>query len=135
MILDIDRLHYVIDNMPVNQRGVGNTTSILYQMIGECQLGDDNNTYLYIGINYNNITQVVDQFVNLLREEVFDLFHTRSSAHKIVLKNGQQYIFQTISNATYSIRGLHFSDVWIDLDAETREVHSEKIDEILSRVR
>ena len=58
---DTDRIHNVIDNDP-REQGVGKTTAILAQLMGEVQLGDPHNSYLYVGENANWATAVSERF-------------------------------------------------------------------------
>ena len=116
--MDIDRLHENVEKIREYRsqpRQEGRTTAIMELMIGEIELGDPENVYLFIGQNIEASRIFKERFAAKLvkRGILFESGPERIT----ILKNQQRFFFKPLSMPD-SYRGLYFSDYWIDVSPD-----------------
>ena len=129
---DVDRLHQVIDNDP-QERGAGITTAMLAQMVGETQLGDPLNAYLYIGENSDWTRVVAERFRFYATTEGNDVGILGNNRDTVIV-NQQRFVFLP-PQYVMTAQGLIFSDIWIDVTMETYRRYENVINKIMTRRR
>lgn len=127
--LDIDRLHEVIDgglDTPY-PRGQGRTTAFVALMIGEAQLGDPGNDYLYIGENQHWTKDVAHEFARVVKEEGFSVTIRESApaGQVSVFVGDDEHLVKTFRflsarnpNLERMLKGVVYDDIYIDLTHE-----------------
>lgn len=135
--IDIDtlheRIHDIVDDGLVEQPQSGKTTAMLFMMLAEAQLGDDENVYVYIG-EIRDLSKVQANFKRMLEHEQipFDvdgnMIYTwsriamdyRGVRQVEPVRNdlqGQTFIFMTAPGVR-SFIGQQLSRAFVDLDYE-----------------
>ena len=82
---DLDRLHGVLTDIDEVKRREGKTFAILMLMLGEAQLADEGNRYLYVGENWKWTESVQRDFFEILEVDYYGLliFSSESVLSKI----------------------------------------------------
>lgn len=127
--LDLDRLHYAINYPWRLGRGEGKTFSFVAQMVGEAQLGDFGNIYLYIGENAWHCRDVAEMVREILIHEGLSVtFRGASGATRITLFVGNEdhlvkcfrFVSAKAGGILDHVRGQYFEDVYVDLTHESQ---------------
>ena len=127
--LDLDRLHHTIEKLYRRElfaRREGQTVARIYAMVGELELGDDDNEYLYVAETHNHAKLVAWDFLALVRtiypqilQNTPDRFGGRFSPTLIILPNGQTYRFlsvdRLITHRAEDLRGRKFAKIFYDV--------------------
>lgn len=135
-LLDVDRLHETIEKIHKGldncHRGEGATLARLYLMLGEVELGDDGNQYLYIGENSYWAKEVAGNFLELVYEKYPEMRNSLRIQVEpewrpdlIVLPNKQMYRFfsidQLIVNNGTGLFGFHFDKIFFDVSEDKQK--------------
>lgn len=155
--VDLDHLHKIISE-GTHWRRNGKTFATLMLMLGEAQLGDPGNRYLYLGENVQHTKDVCRDFVNLVQFDIgtpmvsatsdtvfvsernknVDQKYYQSAPLNETMKNGQSKVFMfrsiTISTAD-TFRGIRLDDVFVDITEETADKYREVLTNALARKR
>ncbi len=127
---DVDRLHEVIEGKRVG-RGQGATFATLTQMLGEVQLGDAGNVYLYIGENRQWSFDVLRQFGEMIRTHEPDLVtvHREQRQIEVVRPDGssQTFYFLGPDGLDQFCRGRLLDRVFVDVTPNTRYNYEDQI--------
>lgn len=126
---DLDRLHGVLSNLDeAKPRREGKTFAILMLMLGEAQLADEGNSYLYVGENWRWTETVQRDFFEILQVEGLNI--ERSTAHPHDLWC-QRKLFRFVAindNIDRDVcRGTLFDRAFIDLTYEKERMYHEQI--------
>lgn len=123
--IDIPRLLDIVEH-GYRGRGCGLTFATVMLMVGEAELGDPGNLYLYIGENEQICQYVRRELVNILTYIGIPI-HTESRRNEVALANGLTFRFVSASLPTEScwqaIAGYSFHRVFVDLTPESRHGH------------
>ena len=117
----IDMLQHIVDR---NSHGglrldhIDNTSMCLELLIGEVELGDDNNVYAYVCETPEHAAVVGEQFMKCANDRVGDITITQSSTG-YTSKRGQQFLFVAVNHVD-CIRGVSLNRLFMDLCAKTR---------------
>lgn len=117
----IDMLQHIVDR---NAHGglrldhIDNTSMCLELMIGEVELGDDNNVYAYVCETPEHAAIVGEQFMKCTNERVEDVVITQSSTGYVSTR-GQRFLFMDVNHVD-DIRGVSLNRLFMDLSARTR---------------
>jgi hypothetical protein len=120
-ILDLDRLHNTIKSISDDKwlgRGEGRTTALLALLMGEIELGDRDNTYLFICPNARNTGYTLRRFVDMLESNGFtDYVYKPMHNHVIIPQLNILIFFDSISTLSRdSFRGHRIQRVFLDVN-------------------
>lgn len=136
---DIDRLHDVIDGR-VGGRACGNTFATLMLMLGEAQLGDSFNKYLYVGENAVIVKSIMRTFAHILEHEGFKV--TQHGTHSLYVSENDttsrvmSFMFMSVTNdIDIKVAGMEFNRIFVDVSDWKRMEYKDHIDTVLTRER
>ena len=142
--LDIDQLHFHVNHRNDNMwaDSPGRTTAFISLMVGEAQLGDLGNTYLYVGETYRWIKEVAHNLADVLKGEGYSVT-MRDNPVRVSLYVGNKdrlvrnFWFVTADAIKREdIRGCVFDDIYVDLTSETMDrLDEHDLDLLQSRLR
>lgn len=142
--LDIDRLHFHVNhrNDRIWAGGEGRTTAFISLMVGEAQLGDPGNVYLYVGETRKWIRKVAHNLADVLKEEGFSIT-IRDNPLRVSLYVGDEdhlvkcFWFVTADAVKRAdIVGATYSDIYVDLNPESEDdLNQDDWDLLQSRLR
>ena len=142
--LNLDQLHDAVDHRHDYgyPRRSGRTTAMLALMVGEAQLGDVGNVYLYVGENWRRARQVGLELADILRNEGFSVT-VRDNPIRVSLFVGDNdhcvkcfWFVDADTVIREDIRGMVYNDIYVDLTAETKDRFDSTTWELLkSRLR
>lgn len=129
--LDLDKLHfnhqYLVGGFP-RQRGQGTTVTYLHMMLGEAELGDPNNYYVYVAHSYKFANEVEKAFRHLVadiitpHEPTVDELITPMWARRpnTVDVNEKSFLFTSVDALANGriLRGINVDRVFFDVDAD-----------------
>lgn len=123
-VVDLDWLHYSIDLIQSGRyryRAEGKTVAYLHLMLGEYEVGDPNNTYLYVGQTTRHTEDVKQDFVNLIHRTYGERAVSSKTNNVVVTSSGQRFFFMSLASMTpQSIRGLYIDRIFFDVDDATQ---------------
>lgn len=137
---DVDRLHAVVDGR-LEGRACGHTFATLMLMLGEAQLGDSFNKYLYVGEGgEGNAKYVMKAFAQILEYEGFKVTQrgTRSLyvSDDDVTSRVMSFMFMPASaDIDIKIAGAEFNKIFFDVSRWGRAVYDVQLDRVLTRER
>lgn len=123
ILINVERLHEnvkMIDNPTYfRRRGSGITTAYLHLLLGEAQLGDPRNCYVYVGPSYDKALQVRDDFRRLLWNTEQMESHLRDDKHVYVVDSDQDFFFvdRSYFGLKFSFAGTLIHRVYVDIDS------------------
>ena len=125
---DLDRIHGVLSNIDEAKRREGKTFATLMLMLGEAQLADEGNHYLYVGENWNWTRSVQRDFFEILEVEGLDVERVVQRPSELRCQ-GKMFRFAAINhNIDRDVcRGALFDRTFIDLTYETERLYHEEI--------
>jgi hypothetical protein len=119
--LDIERLHSTIEtitdsNHPYRKRAMGVTTAYLYMMLGEVQVGDSGNCYIYVTASPKNAGTVREDFRRLLWTTEQQESHSRDAMHIHLPETDQDFFFCSLDYfcLPFSFAGTRVHKVFFD---------------------
>lgn len=136
--VDIDRLHTVISQR-FPPRRAGKTFSQMMLMLGEAQVGDPSNIYLFIGQTHRLATTVMKEMHRLFEHEGFIVHHRLTQDRLDVARDfftcSQQFLFTSIGpNLVRQVSGKKYANVFEDLPLEAAHHHSYELEYARNRI-
>lgn len=124
---DLDRLHGVLTDIDEVKRREGKTFAILMLMLGEAQLADEGNRYLYVGENWKWTESVQRDFFEILEVEGIGVERATSRPHELWCQR-KMFKFAAIDrNIDNVCRGALYDRTFIDLTYDTEWRYHEEI--------
>lgn len=120
-------------------RAEGKTFSILMLMLGEAELGDPGNTYIYVGPNHHCVRVVQAEFAAMLQHDkhtitTFSNTNSLVTIHKPGYDVDQRFFFLPVGHQLYNrVRGIHVDRVFVDLSVELCDEYRRELDELFAR--
>lgn len=112
MYIDIDHLHYVIENKyKIRGRSYGLTFAMLTQAVQSASLLQDGKILIINHVEYNMC--MIDMFINLCKH--FELSARRINRNTVTLKdNNTKVIFLSYKNIKDKVIGQRFDNFFVD---------------------
>lgn len=118
--LDIERLHKIIEKGVDSPfpRQHGKTTAIIALMLGEAELGDVGNRYLYVTNTAGMAKYAMNRFCDILNQEnfLFSVFGPDMIVRvfdKIRIDHTKQFVFRPLAEGL--LRGSIFDNLFVDV--------------------
>lgn len=121
-MLDVNKLQENVDRICEKDgmpRGCGRTTALLYLLLGDVELGDAGNTYLFVSNNALASKRVQTLFLDMLHDHSIDVGYHQAFG-RVVLANDTTVFFVGFSQfLTFdAFRGVKIDRVFIDVSHE-----------------
>lgn len=138
--INIDRLHKCIELIRDKERRpsrIGITSAYLVLMAHEIELGDANNTYVYVSLNNKKAKEALDAFVEYITHVYGAVILTQVSQQsmRVATITGQQFIFVGMSgNVSSRFRGLSVHRVFLDVHPMHQTRTLKQFDELVTNM-
>lgn len=124
-VTDIDRLHAAVELILSDKyrgRREGKTFAYITLMAHEVELGDYDNTYVYIGENERHTTEVMKEFIAHVRHTYGDAVITETILRNRVIANGRRFMFMSATSCLdCRIRGITIHRIFFDVSTEKQQ--------------
>lgn len=84
-------------------------------LVGEVQLGDCNNTYLYVGEDQEAWQLTMGSFVRRITEEGYPITSINTPSGRVTVNGSQRFFFIHKSDTGCAIKGLSFDRAFVEV--------------------
>jgi len=121
-MLDVNKLQENVDRICEKEgmpRGCGRTTALLYLLLGDVELGDAGNTYMFVSNSIHTSKRVQTLFLDMLHDHNLE-FDYHQSFGRFVLANDTTVFFISLSQflTLDAFRGVKIDRVFLDVSYE-----------------
>ena len=124
-ITDIDRLHEAVELILSDKyrgRREGKTFAYITLMTHEIELGDYDNTYVYIGENAQHAMDVMKEFIAHAKHTYGDGVVFEEILRNRVVVNGRRFMFMSATSCLdCRIRGVSIHRIFFDVSTEKQQ--------------
>lgn len=92
-------------------------------LMGEVFLGDEYNTYLYIGEDVEAQQIAMGSFIHRLNVENQSVTRVLAASGKVIVNENQTFLFRHAGLDVTTVKGLRFDRIFIDVANEERLLH------------